>query len=149
MGLVPYPDNKAISIPYDWKQAGNALAIPGTTTSGYTGPVVIVLTPDALVIASPQRIEVIIDLERIEGVSIIKMDGILIERQTSVGPMLSPLPYPHGIEIVYKGEPRLRMRLQIATMFSNRTYEWAATIQQAAYELQMGDMASYTIIRRS
>lgn len=142
MNLIPYGDDRRIQIPSDWQHRGNVLAVPGSSAMGYTGQAVLLLTPDVLVLASPMGIEWQIPLWSIEDVSVIKLDGIIIERQTSVGPVLSPLPYPHGIEVVYGVETRIKMRVRIATMFANLTNEWVTAIRQAAYDSQTGDLGN-------
>lgn len=117
--------------------------------SAYEGWAALALTPDALVLATPLGIEEAVPLWGIEDVAIVKFDGVLIERQTSVGPLLSPLPYPHGLEVSYSLETRLRMRLRVVTMFANTAHEWVIEIRQAARNAQLGGLSEFHLRKRS
>lgn len=148
MKLVPYGDGR-VSIPHDWQRAGRVLCISGSVASGYTGWAAIALTPDVLILATPMGIEEIVPLWGIEDVSVVKFEGILIERQTSVGRILSPLPYPYGVEIVYSLETRLRMRMRVATMSANTAHDWAREIRHFTRLTQLDDLSDFSIQKRS
>lgn len=147
MKLVPYADRRLL-VPQDWQRAGRVFCIPGAVASGYTGWAALALTPEALVICTPEGIEEIVPLWGIEDVSVVKFDGVLIERDTSVGTMLSPLPYPHGIEVVYTLGNRLRQRMGVVTLFANVAHEWAMEIRRTARDAQIGGMSSLFPQRR-
>jgi hypothetical protein len=140
MKLIPW-SGSSLLVPPDWEEASRVLIIPGATVSGYTGWATLSLTPDALVLATPEAVEEIVPLFAIEDVSVIKFEGVLIERQTSVGPLLSPLPYPHGVEVVYSLETRLRLRLRIVTLAGNAAHTWAVDIRRAAQRAQLDGLS--------
>jgi hypothetical protein len=147
MNLVPYSEGRLL-VPHDWQRVGRVFCIAGSVGSGYTGWAALALTPDALALCTPNGVEEIVPLWGIEDVSVVKMDGVLIERETSVGTMLSPLPYPHGIEIIYSLETRLRNRLRVVTLFANVAQEWVMEIRRHTRNAQLGDLASFFPQRR-
>ena len=127
--------------PPDAEIQGFVLCIPGSTKSNYLGFGTLARTPDALVLTTPIGVEAIVPIEGIEDVTVCKFEGIVIERNTSVGPMLSPLPYPHGIEIVYTEEIRIMLRLRLLTLSANAANAWAADIRQAARDVQQAALS--------
>jgi hypothetical protein len=149
MNLVPYQNEElTVMLPHDWQQAGRVLCIAGSVISGFEGYGVLSLTPNVLILVTPHGIEEIVPLWGVEDVSIIKFDGVIIERTEIVGPVLSPLPYPHGIEVVYSLETRLKMRLRVVIMVANRCHEWAADIRRAARTAQLDRLPKISIDRR-
>ncbi len=133
--------------PQNAEVVGSVFCIPGSTMSGFQGFGTLSLTPDALVLATPKGVEDVIPLWGIEDVSVIKLDGVIIERPTSVGSLLSPLPYPHGIEVVYSQETRVRLRIRLATLASNAAHAWAVEIRRATRLVQL-DILSQMMPRR-
>lgn len=149
MELVPHAmQGTSLMLPSDWKEVAPVLSISGSVRSGYQGWVALTITPDVLALITPEGIEEIIPLWSIEDVSVVKFDGILIERATSIGRILSPLPYPHGIEVIFSMETRLKLRLRLVTMVANHTHALANDIRRAAYAAQTGDLPDLAIVRR-
>ncbi len=141
MKLVPLSEHE-LQVPQDWTSAGLVLCIPGSTVTGFEGWGALSITPDALVLVSPMGVEEAVPLWGVEDVSVVKFEGVIIERNTSVGKMRSPLPYPHGIEVVYSLECRLKHRLRVVTVTGNAAHTWAVDIRRAAGQAQLGDLSN-------
>jgi hypothetical protein len=88
VNLIPLSSN-GLLVPPDWQSASRVLCIPGSMVSGYEGWATMVLTPDALAVITPAGVEEAVPLDGIEDVSVRKFEGILIERPTSIGTVLS------------------------------------------------------------
>jgi hypothetical protein len=147
VNLIPLSGN-GLMVPPDWQSAGRVLCIPGSMSSGYEGWATMVLTLDALAIITPAGAEEKISLDAIEDVTVRKFEGILIERQTSVGTVLSPLPYPHGLEVCHTNEIRMKLRLQVVTLAGNAAHTWAVDIRRAAQAAQLRVMSGMMPQRR-
>lgn len=140
MKLVPFSEN-GLQIPADSTSAGLVLCIPGSTVTGYEGWGALAVTPEALVLVSPMGLEELVPLWGIVDSAVVKFEGVLIKRTTSVGEMLSPLPYPHGIEVCYSLEMRLKLRLRVVTVTGNAAHTWTVDIRRAARQAQLGDLS--------
>jgi hypothetical protein len=148
MNIVSMSDFE-ISPPPDWESAGRVLCIPGSTVSGYVGWATLALTPEALVLATPMGIEETVILWGIEDVSVIKFEGVIIQCATSVGPIYAPLPYPHGIEVIYSLETRIRLRLRLVTLAANAAYTWAVNIRRLSRDVQLAVLAKVQLQQKS
>ncbi len=143
--LVSYEASN-ILIPTDWQRAGFAYCIPGSTGITYEGPMAVVLTPAALCLCGPDGIIHAIHLSAIYSVRDREFRGILLERETSVGPILTAPRNTAGIEVLYETATGMEGRLNILVFFMNSALQWSGEIASAAYRYQIQEQG-HAIIR--
>lgn len=141
--LVPYQQN--ILIPHDTKLVAPVYCFPGSNAANFEGAAALTLTPDAVVLCTKDGVIEHASFWAIEDVQVARFEGILIERQTSIGSIVTPPPDNYGVEIAYRTEMRLKGRLKVMTFFANIANQWANEIRTAAFAAQTQQMRLMTI----
>jgi hypothetical protein len=103
---------------------------PGSTVTA-EGPAALILTENAVALCGPQGVIQAIHLTDIKDVDVCRLEGVLIERQTEVGPVLTQPTNNYGVEITWN-TPSITGRLRVMVFFANTAYQWVALIRDAA-----------------